>query len=80
MNCPKLTHWQTTLMTTLIQHHVNVVCPEEREVKVILLLPRRATTSRNQLNKNSSIAYKKVLLSKFGEAGEAEELYMQSST
>ena len=46
------------------------------EVKVILLLPSRATRNRNQHNEDASIAYKKVLLFKFAEAGEADEIYM----
>ena len=47
-----------------------------REVKVILLLPSRATTSRNQHNEDASIEYKKVFLFKSAEAGEADEIYM----
>ena len=45
------------------------------EVKVILL-PSRATTSRNQHNEDASIAYKRVFLFKFAEAGEVDEIYM----
>ena len=56
------------------------MCPVGREVKVIILLPRRATTSRNQHNKDASIEYKKVFFFKFAEAGEADEIYMHSST
>ena len=36
--------------------------------------------SRNQHNKDASIEYKKVFLFKFAEAGEADEIYMHSST
>ena len=51
MNCPKQTHCEhyehvESTSMTLIQHHANVVCPVRREVKVILLLSRRATTSK----------------------------------
>ena len=65
---------------TLIQHYANVVGPVGREVKAILLLPRRSATSRNQHSEDASIEYKKVFLFKFEEAGEADEIYMHSST
>ena len=65
---------------TLIQHYANVVRPVGREFKVIQLLPRRATTSRNQHNEDTSKEYKKLFLFKFEEAGEADEIYMHSST
>ena len=66
---------ESTSMTLIQhQHHTNIVCPVEREVKIIILLQRRATTSRNQHNEDASITYKKVFLFKFDEAGEADEI------
>ena len=78
MNCPKLTHLAHNVVAML--NHVNDVDSTLRQ------RGRRGqgytTITKNNYDKqkSASIEYKKVFLFKSVEAGEADEIYMHSST